>query len=149
MTSIWSLRWHVKEPSLPLISTSSGIERGLYHLNIFSTASVLVVSPRLKVDQMQRLTHKLCHLYYKWVPLDLSRWISFMSLHLFSWPGTIRVPSVCQYAHKLAFLVAQSLHTQPHESLADKLFYLWEMTVCLHFSSFVSLSILCDFLSQH
>jgi len=46
-----------------------------------------------------------------------------MSL-FFSWPGTIRVPGVCQYAHKLAFLAAQSLHTQPHESLADKLFYL-------------------------
>jgi aubergine-like protein len=45
-------------------------------------------------------------------------------LFYFSWPGTIRVPGVCQYAHKLAFLVAQSLHTQPHESLADKLFYL-------------------------
>jgi len=59
----------------------------------------------LKVDHMQRLTHKLCHLYY-------------------NWPGTIRVPGVCQYAHKLAFLAAQSLHTQPHESLADKLFYL-------------------------
>jgi aubergine-like protein len=59
----------------------------------------------LKVDHMQRLTHKLCHLYY-------------------NWPGTIRVPGVCQYAHKLAFLAAQSLHSQPHESLADKLFYL-------------------------
>ncbi|CAF3532884.1 unnamed protein product [Rotaria socialis] len=59
----------------------------------------------LKVDHMQRLTQKLCHLYY-------------------NWPGTIRVPAVCQYAHKLAFLAAQSLHTQPHESLADKLFYL-------------------------
>jgi len=59
----------------------------------------------LKVDHMQRLTQKLCHLYY-------------------NWPGTIRVPGVCQYAHKLAFLAAQSLHTQPHESLADKLFYL-------------------------
>jgi len=58
-----------------------------------------------KVDHMQRLTQKLCHLYY-------------------NWPGTIRVPGVCQYAHKLAFLAAQSLHTQPHESLADKLFYL-------------------------
>jgi aubergine-like protein len=59
----------------------------------------------LKVDHMQRLTQKLCHLYY-------------------NWPGTIRVPGVCQYAHKLAFLAAQSLHSQPHESLADKLFYL-------------------------
>lgn len=49
---------------------------------------------------------------------------SLMNLFLFSWPGTIRVPGVCQYAHKLAFLAAQSLHSQPHESLADKLFYL-------------------------
>ncbi|CAF3792734.1 unnamed protein product [Rotaria magnacalcarata] len=44
-----------------------------------------------KVDHIQRLTYKLCHLYY-------------------NWPGTIRVPAVCQYAHKLAFLVGQSLH---------------------------------------
>jgi hypothetical protein len=48
----------------------------------------------------------------------------FINSFLFSWPGTIRVPGVCQYAHKLAFLAAQSLHSQPHESLADKLFYL-------------------------
>ncbi|CAF0742824.1 unnamed protein product [Didymodactylos carnosus] len=59
----------------------------------------------LKVDHMQRLTFKLCHLYY-------------------NWPGTIRVPAVCQYAHKLAFLVGQSLHQDFHHSLADKLFYL-------------------------
>ncbi|CAF1161007.1 unnamed protein product [Adineta ricciae] len=58
-----------------------------------------------KVDHMQRLTFKLCHLYY-------------------NWPGTIRVPAVCQYAHKLAFLVGQSLHQQFSERLANKLFYL-------------------------
>lgn len=78
---------------------------------------------RLKVDHMQRLTHKLCHLYYKYVVV-VYFCFSLMNLFLFSWPGTIRVPGVCQYAHKLAFLAAQSLHSQPHESLADKLFYL-------------------------
>ncbi|CAF0771654.1 unnamed protein product [Rotaria sp. Silwood1] len=58
-----------------------------------------------KVDHMQRLTFKLTHLYY-------------------NWPGTIRVPAVCQYAHKLAFLVGQSLHQDFNPELADRLFYL-------------------------
>ena len=39
----------------------------------------------------QKLTYKLCHLYY-------------------NWPGTVRVPMVCQYAHKLAYLVGTSIH---------------------------------------
>ncbi|XP_078598436.1 piwi-like protein 1 [Branchiostoma floridae x Branchiostoma japonicum] len=59
----------------------------------------------LKPDHMQRLTYKLCHLYY-------------------NWPGTIRVPAPCQYAHKLAFLVGQSIHTAPSENLADCLYFL-------------------------
>jgi aubergine-like protein len=59
----------------------------------------------LKVDHMQKLAYKLTHLYY-------------------NWPGTIRVPAPCQYAHKLAFLVGQSLHKDPSLALADKLFYL-------------------------
>jgi aubergine-like protein len=59
----------------------------------------------LRPDHMQRLAYKLCHLYY-------------------NWPGTIRVPAPCQYAHKMAFLVGQSLHKDPSLALADKLFYL-------------------------
>jgi len=59
----------------------------------------------LKADIFQRLSFKLCHMYY-------------------NWPGTIRVPATCQYAHKLAFLVGQSLHKEHHGSLCDKLFYL-------------------------
>ncbi len=31
---------------------------------------------------------------------------------------------VCQYAHKLAYLVGESVHAQPHNSLADTLYYL-------------------------
>uniref|UniRef100_T1IRX1 Uncharacterized protein n=1 Tax=Strigamia maritima TaxID=126957 RepID=T1IRX1_STRMM len=56
-------------------------------------------------DRMQRFTYKLTHLYY-------------------NWQGTIRVPAPCQYAHKLAFLVGQSLHSTPNPRLADTLFYL-------------------------
>ncbi|XP_063807045.1 piwi-like protein 1 isoform X2 [Pseudophryne corroboree] len=59
----------------------------------------------LKPDHMQRLTYKLCHQYY-------------------NWPGVIRVPAPCQYAHKLAFLVGQSIHREPHNSLASLLYYL-------------------------
>lgn len=55
--------------------------------------------------QLQRLTYKLCHMYY-------------------NWSGTVRVPAVCQYAHKLAFLVGQTLHKQPHAQLADLLYFL-------------------------
>lgn len=64
----------------------------------------------LKPDHMQRLAYKMCHLYY-------------------NWQGTVRVPAPCQYAHKLAFLVGQSLHKTPDEKLADKLFFLWNRTV--------------------
>ncbi|XP_014672865.1 PREDICTED: piwi-like protein 1 isoform X2 [Priapulus caudatus] len=59
----------------------------------------------LASEHHQRLAYKLAHLYY-------------------NWPGTIRVPAPCQYAHKLAFLVGQSLHRDPHLALADKLYYL-------------------------
>ncbi|XP_051011715.1 piwi-like protein 4 isoform X2 [Acomys russatus] len=59
----------------------------------------------LKPDHMQRLTFKLCHLYY-------------------NWPGIVSVPAPCQYAHKLTFLVAQSIHKEPSLELANNLFYL-------------------------
>ncbi|XP_029458225.1 piwi-like protein 4 isoform X3 [Rhinatrema bivittatum] len=59
----------------------------------------------LKPDHMQRLTYKMCHLYY-------------------NWPGVIRVPAPCQYAHKLTFLVGQSIHREPSMELAEYLYYL-------------------------
>lgn len=59
----------------------------------------------LPPDRMQMLTYKLCHMY-------------------FNWSGTVRVPAPCQYAHKLAFLTAQSLHRPAHRQLAKTLFYL-------------------------
>ena len=45
----------------------------------------------LKPKHIQMLTYKLTHLHY-------------------NWPGAVRVPAPCQYAHKLAFLVRESLH---------------------------------------
>ncbi|CAL4111914.1 unnamed protein product, partial [Meganyctiphanes norvegica] len=60
---------------------------------------------KLKVDNMQRLTYKLTHLYY-------------------NWPGTVRVPAPCQYAHKLAYLIGQNVKKVPAAGLCDKLFFL-------------------------
>ncbi|XP_076966269.1 piwi-like protein 3 [Callospermophilus lateralis] len=59
----------------------------------------------LDPDTVQRLTYKLCHMYY-------------------NLPGIIRVPAPCHYAHKLAYLVGQSLHDQPSSLLANSLYYL-------------------------
>ncbi|CAH2295458.1 piwi 1 [Pelobates cultripes] len=67
--------------------------------------NVVYDSGALKLDHMQRLTYKLCHVY-------------------FQWPGVIRVPAPCQYAHKLAFLVGQSIHREAHVSLSENLYYL-------------------------
>nr|XP_019569998.1 PREDICTED: piwi-like protein 2 [Rhinolophus sinicus] len=59
----------------------------------------------LSPDHMQRLTFKLCHMYW-------------------NWPGTIRVPAPCKYAHKLAFLSGQILHHEPAIQLCESLFFL-------------------------
>lgn len=67
--------------------------------------NVLVDETPYTANQIQRLTFKYTHLY-------------------FNWPGTVRVPSVCQYASKLAFLVSQSIHQSPHVDLGQKLYYL-------------------------
>uniref|UniRef100_A0A8C4LIM1 Piwi like RNA-mediated gene silencing 3 n=1 Tax=Equus asinus asinus TaxID=83772 RepID=A0A8C4LIM1_EQUAS len=60
---------------------------------------------RLSPDTVQGLTYRLCHMYY-------------------NLPGVIRVPAPCHYAHKLAYLVGQSIHQEPHHSLTNRLFYL-------------------------
>ncbi|GFS54318.1 piwi-like protein 2 [Nephila pilipes] len=62
-------------------------------------------SSTIKPDHMQRIAYKMTHLYY-------------------NWPGTVRVPAPCQYAHKLAYLVGQNLHRDTHSDLSDRLFYL-------------------------
>jgi len=54
---------------------------------------------------IQQLAYKLTHMY-------------------FNWPGTVRVPAPCQYAHKLVDLVGEHLHGQPSQELNDKLYFL-------------------------
>lgn len=67
--------------------------------------NVIYDNSGLNPDQMQRLTFKLCHLYYNWT-------------------GTVRVPAVCQYAHKLSLLVGQYFHAEPNQALGNKLYFL-------------------------
>eukprot|EP00013_Stygamoeba_regulata_P014818 CAMPEP_0177673980 /NCGR_PEP_ID=MMETSP0447-20121125/26287_1 /TAXON_ID=0 /ORGANISM="Stygamoeba regulata, Strain BSH-02190019" /LENGTH=888 /DNA_ID=CAMNT_0019181997 /DNA_START=296 /DNA_END=2962 /DNA_ORIENTATION=+ len=67
--------------------------------------TVLYSTIDLNPDQLQSLTYKLCHGYANWA-------------------GTIRVPNVCQYAHKIAFLIGQNVHKDPDISLRNVLYYL-------------------------
>ncbi|EPY84542.1 hypothetical protein CB1_000471008 [Camelus ferus] len=57
------------------------------------------------ITSCEWLTFKLCHMYW-------------------NWPGTIRVPAPCKYAHKLAFLSGQILHHEPAIQLCENLFFL-------------------------
>ena len=57
--------------------------------------------------RIQVLTYKLTHLYY-------------------NWPGTIRVPAPCMYAHKLADLLGAHLKQEVNGAITDMsvLYYL-------------------------
>lgn len=61
--------------------------------------SVILDEAKLGPSCMQQLTFALCHLYQ-------------------NWPGTIRVPAPCMYAHKLAYLMGDCLK---NSDLAEKL----------------------------
>lgn len=67
--------------------------------------NVLYDNMGLPPDKIQILTYKMTHLYY-------------------NWSGTLRVPAVCQYAHKLAFLVAESIGRAPSNILENQLYFL-------------------------
>lgn len=66
---------------------------------------VLEDENKFSADILQRLTYKLCFLYY-------------------NWPGTVRVPACTQYAHKLAQLIGMHVKRDAAEKLCDKLYYL-------------------------
>lgn len=67
--------------------------------------NVIHDSMGLDADKLQMLTYKMTHMY-------------------FNWAGACRVPAVCQYAHKLAFMVAQYLHRAPSNALESQLYFL-------------------------
>ncbi|XP_037028575.1 protein piwi-like [Bradysia coprophila] len=67
--------------------------------------NILLNNMGLSSNGLQRLTYKLTYLYYNWC-------------------GTLPVPAVCQYAHKLAFLVGNYGLTPPSNDLQKKLYFL-------------------------
>lgn len=48
----------------------------------------------------------------------------FSFIFQFNWSGTVKVPALCQYAHKLAFLASQSMQGMPNSKLDNTLYYL-------------------------
>ena len=95
----------------------------LHHQGTVSPTHYIVVHDNtgLKPDILQKISYKLTHMYY-------------------NWPGTVRVPAPCQYAHKLAYQVTtfvpmatlttvstqvgEHIHKEPSEQLNHRLFYL-------------------------
>ncbi|GAU98649.1 hypothetical protein RvY_09768 [Ramazzottius varieornatus] len=67
--------------------------------------NILLDETLLTLDQIQALTYALCCMY-------------------FNWSGPVKVPANCQNAHKLAFVVGQSIHETPHRDLEQFLYYL-------------------------
>jgi aubergine-like protein len=59
----------------------------------------------LKREHIQQLCFKLCHTYS-------------------NWPGTVRSPAPCGYAHKMAFQNGQFINDNPNPNLKDKLYFL-------------------------
>jgi len=67
--------------------------------------NILYDTQELDMDKMQRITYKMCHMY-------------------FNWSGTVAVPAPCQYAHKLAFLAGMAIGGPPNPALQYNLHYL-------------------------
>jgi len=70
-----------------------------------SPTHFIVVEGGFSPDFIQKLAYRLTHMY-------------------FNWPGTVRVPAPCQYAHKLASMVGEHLHVIPGTSMENRLYYL-------------------------
>lgn len=82
------------------------ISQHVRHGTVSPTHYIVVYgSEHWKPNHVQRLSYKLTHMYY-------------------NWPGTVRVPAPCQYAHKLAYLVGENVKSTPSINLWDRLFYL-------------------------
>ncbi|XP_027630739.1 piwi-like protein 2 isoform X2 [Tupaia chinensis] len=94
------------QPKMVVFVVQKKISTNLY---LAAPEHFVTPSPGTVVDHTitscEWLTFKLCHMYW-------------------NWPGTIRVPAPCKYAHKLAFLSGQVLHHEPAIQLCENLFFL-------------------------
>lgn len=79
-------------------STRSGTVSPTYYNIIYDETG-------LDAAKHQAMAYKLCFAYY-------------------NWSGTVKVPAPCQYAHKLALLCGEHLHSVPSSSLDNRLHFL-------------------------
>ena len=92
----------------------------------------------LPVDAVQRIRLVLSVVLSRLMTFSASYKLTHM---YFNWPGTVRVPAPCQYAHKvslsslqsyhpqlwyfqLAYQVGEHLHREPSRELSNRLFFL-------------------------
>lgn len=75
------------------------------HYNVIVDTLNETTATNITPGILQKLTYKLTHMYY-------------------NWSGTVRVPALCQLAHKLAFLTGQSLQSPANPGLEDLLYFL-------------------------
>ncbi|XP_015122024.1 piwi-like protein Siwi [Diachasma alloeum] len=80
---------------------SQGVKQGTVSPTSYS---VIYDTTGLSPDRMQLLTYKMTHIY-------------------FNCSTTMRVPAPVQFAHKLAFLVSQSIHAAPGDRNLQRLLY--------------------------
>ncbi|XP_015125423.1 piwi-like protein Siwi, partial [Diachasma alloeum] len=80
---------------------SQGVKQGTVAPTSYS---VIYDSLSLDPDKIQILTYKMTHIYY-------------------NCSTTMRAPAPVQFAHKLAFLVSQSIHTAPTNQHLESLLY--------------------------
>ncbi|XP_054971970.1 piwi-like protein 2 isoform X4 [Pan paniscus] len=94
------------QPKMVVFVVQKKISTNLY---LAAPQNFVTPTPGTVVDHTitscEWLTFKLCHMYW-------------------NWPGTIRVPAPCKYAHKLAFLSGHILHHEPAIQLCENLFFL-------------------------
>lgn len=68
-----------------------------------------------------RLTWLIIYLFIIRLAVKFS---TFFFIFQFNWSGTVKVPALCQYAHKLSFLASQSMQGMPNTKLDNTLYYL-------------------------
>ena len=124
-TSSWCRSTLARAPSHPPTTSLSTITLASSPTSSRRLAYIVKQELGLKHFIWTQISYKLTHMYY-------------------NWPGTVRVPAPCQYAHKLAYQVlelhnfsfetptkcsllgqvGEHIHKEPSDQLNDRLFYL-------------------------
>ena len=75
--------------------------------------------------------------------LPIIRALACWSTHTLIYTHTHTHAAPCQYAHKLAFLIGQNVHRDPHPDLAHNLFYLWSSEIASSLQTVLPFLVAC------